>query len=71
MNMRIARGNVEFVTVSALIETPFEFKLFEVTRQSINMSTVALAPIVTFANDYDNAKAYVQGRAADRSFRRS
>jgi len=68
MNMRVAHNSVEFVTVSSLVETPFEFKLFEVTPHAISMSTVALKPALPFGDDYNAAKAFVQGRTVDRSF---
>ncbi len=66
MNMRIDFGGVEFVTVSSLIEVPYEFKLFEVTPQRIEMETIALGSL--FDSEYDISKSYVQGRDIDRSF---
>jgi len=70
MNMRIARKGVEFVTVSSLVETPFEFKLFEVTPRSITMATISLSDSLGYG-EYDDARAFVQGRAVDRSFSKS
>lgn len=67
MNMHIRRDGVEFVTVSALVETPFEFKLFEVTPQRMEMTTIALRSVLTFDNEYDAARSFVQGKPTDRS----
>lgn len=69
INMRVDVGGVEFVTVSSLIEVPFEFKLFEVTPQRIEMKTVGLHSL--FNAEYDIKKSYVQGRYIDRSFSNS
>lgn len=68
MNMRIHQAGVDFVTVSALVETPFEFKLFEVTPRRMAMSTFSLSGALTFKGDYDAARSFVQGRDIDRSF---
>jgi len=68
MNMRLARDGVEFVTVSALSETPFEFKLFEVSSEKMRMSTVSLGPSLDLDAEYDERKAFVQGRPVDRSW---
>jgi len=71
MTMRVRRAGVEFVTVSALVETPFEFKLFEVTPRRIAMATFSLSGALTFKGDYDAARSFVQGRGIDRSFSRA
>ena len=68
LNMRVARQGIEFVTVSSLVETPFECKLFDVTPRSISMSTVSLDNLLDWDDEYNPAKAFVQGRAIDRSF---
>jgi DNA repair exonuclease SbcCD nuclease subunit len=68
MNMCVERGGVMYVTVSALVETPFEMKLFEVGPDSMNMSTVSLGALGAVDGEYDEARAYVQGRPVDRSF---
>jgi len=68
MNMRVNYDGVEFVTVSALSETPFEIKLFEVSREEMRMSTVSLASSLDFEAEYDEGRGFVQGRAVDRSF---
>lgn len=71
MNMRVERGGVEYVTVSALIETPFEMKILDIEPGRMSMETVSLAADPGFRGEYDHAKAYVQGRPVDRSFRRT
>lgn len=68
MNMRVHQDGVEFVTVSSLVETPFEFKLFEVTPDSFTMATEALNASLDFGGDYDATRPFVQGRAVDRAF---
>lgn len=70
MNMRVSCDGVEFVTVSALVETPFEFKLFEVNPQQMEMSTIALSAVLPFEGEYDVSKSFVQGRVTDRSLSR-
>jgi hypothetical protein len=70
MNMRVRHAGVEFATVSALVETPFEFKLFEVTPQKMAMQTISLRTSVDFDAEPDPAKSFVQGRNEDRSFSR-
>ncbi len=56
------------VTASALVETPFEFKVVEVTRSRLRMTTLPLLPEVTFRAAYDWDKVWVQGRRFDRAF---
>jgi hypothetical protein len=56
------------VTASAFTETPFEFKLVEVTRDRLMMQTVALLPTTGFGIDYRWDKTFVQGRPCDRGF---
>lgn len=71
LNMRVDHGGVEFITVSSLVETPFEFKLFEVTPRRIEMTTVELSSALDFDREYDFNKSFVQGRELDRSFTRN
>jgi hypothetical protein len=68
LNMRVNHGGIQYVTVSSLVETPFEFKLFEVTSAGMEMSTVSLNSLMDIDGEYDPAKAFVQGRPADRGF---
>lgn len=71
MNMCVHENGTAFVTVSALTETPYEFKLFEVSPNHIEMSTIPLQPALGFDGDYDTSKSYVQGRPVDRAFSKS
>jgi hypothetical protein len=66
MNMNIAVDGVNYVTASALTETPFEFKLFTVASGSVRMSTISLLDRINFKAEYDFNKTYVQGRGKDR-----
>jgi len=71
MNMNVELNGVNYVTVSAFTETPFEFKLFEVTGTSISMETLSMEGELGFGNDYCFDRTFVQGRQCDRSFKRS
>ncbi len=68
INMHVVHEGVHFITSSALVETPFELKIFEVTPGAMAMSTVSLADSLRFDAVYDDDKAYAQGREIDRSF---
>lgn len=67
-NMCVTLEGIEYVTASSLIETPFEFKRFEVCPERISMSTISLNDALDFDSTYDTARSYVQGREIDRSF---
>jgi len=68
LNMCVPREGAQFITASALVETPFECKIFEVSRESISMKTVTLGNRVQDLGEYDFEKTFVQGRAIDRAF---
>ena len=68
MNMHIEKTKVHYVTVSAFVESPFEFKLFEMQSDLLSMTTISLADRLPFKADYDKNKTFVQGRMIDRSF---
>jgi len=70
MNMCVHQDGVDFVTVSALVETPFEFKLFDVIPQRIEMSTIPLRQALAYDDEYDASRSFVQGRPQDRSLSR-
>lgn len=59
-----------FVSTTALVETPFEFKLVEVTANSLTVSThsLNLTSVNGQAPQYNEQKAYAQGRLQDRQF---
>ena len=67
MNMKGGGGGVKHVTVSSFVESPFEFKLFEVTAKSVKMSTHNLSRKADFQFLYNYDKTFVQGRLCDRS----
>lgn len=67
-NMRVKAGAVHYVTASALPETPFEFKLFEIGKGAVKMSTVSLFSRMPFSAEYDFNRTLVQGRERDRAF---
>lgn len=68
INTCVERGSTHFVTGSAFVETPFEFKLFEIGPGSVRMCTLSLALQVSFKAEYNYDKTYVQGRSRDRKF---
>jgi hypothetical protein len=68
LNMCVQREGAHFITASALVETPFECKIFEVTRESISMKTITLGNRMQELGEYDFEKTFVQGRAVDRAF---
>lgn len=61
---------VHYITTSSFVETPFEFKLFEVGNEGLVMETHSLWDRVDFRADYDWNSTFVQGRARDRGFAR-
>ncbi len=69
MNMHLLKDGVHYVTASAFSETPFEFKVFELDKESLSMETISLADKMNFRTEYNFNKTYVQGRACDRSFK--
>jgi predicted phosphodiesterase len=70
MNMNLELNGVNYVTASAFTETPFEFKVFEITGTRLSMKTVSLASELGFKSDYCHDRKYVQGRPCDRLFER-
>lgn len=71
MNMHLEIDAVNYVTTSSFPETPFDFKLFEITPTAISMSTPSLFDRMGFRGEYDFDRTFVQGREKDRSFTRS
>lgn len=65
-NMHVECEGVHYVTVSALVETPFEFKVIDVGDGPLRMRTLSLTAQVGFVTEYDFNKTYVQGRLKDR-----
>jgi|TARA_B100000809_G_scaffold209781_1_gene212857 DNA repair exonuclease SbcCD nuclease subunit len=71
MNSRVSHAGVEYVHVSPVTETPFEYKIFEIESGTISMQTLTLADALPFKGDYDDSRTYVQGRPIDRAFESS
>ncbi|MCQ6558805.1 metallophosphoesterase family protein [Paenibacillus mendelii] len=55
-----------YLSASSFIEAPFEYKIIEVTQQSLSIRTHAVSGL-SFQADYDAARSFVQGREIDRS----
>jgi len=68
LNMCRRCDETYFVTTSAIVETPFEIKLFEATREKLSMATVTLGNRMSEKSTYNFDKTFVQGRAVDRGF---
>lgn len=68
INSHVVQDGVHWVTVSAFAETPFEFKVVEVSWDRVKMTTHNLVADVTFPAQYDYDKMFVQGRSKDRTF---
>jgi hypothetical protein len=66
-NMRKELNGVNYITVSSFVESPFEFKCFEISEDSISMKTLNLMNRIEFDADYDWDKTFAQGRGCDRS----
>lgn len=70
VNMNKELNGVNYVTVSSFVESPFEFKLFEIGKDTLSMQTHNLKDLVDFGADYNWDKTFAQGRACDRGFLR-
>ncbi|MEI6602911.1 MAG: A/G-specific adenine glycosylase [Clostridia bacterium] len=68
LNMRVTHEGTQFVTVSSFAEVPFEAKVFEISASQVSMETISLREQIQFPTVYDSNKAYVQGRAIDRTW---
>lgn len=70
LNAHIKQKNINahFISAPAFSETPFEFKVIEVTPSFITMKTYNLMDKVDFKVEYNFNKTFVQGRSIDRSF---
>jgi hypothetical protein len=68
MNMHRDMEGVHYITGSALVEMPFEFKHIRVDRDWLNVSTHSLAEMVDLPRKYDSSRTFVQGRGIDRGF---
>jgi hypothetical protein len=70
-NMNKELNGVNYVTISSFVESPFEFKLFEVGKDTLSMQTHNLFDRIDFEVEYNWDKTFAQGRACDRGFERS
>jgi len=68
LNMHVKKDSTHFVTASAMIEVPFEVKLFQVSQNSISIQTITLGHLLEKMPEYNFNKTFVQGRAIDREF---
>lgn len=68
VNMHEEQNGTHYVTVSSLVETPFEFKLFEVDEAGMKMTTLNLLERLDFRAVYNFDKVFAQGRLCDRAF---
>ena len=68
LNAHVKEKNVHFISASAFSESPFEFKVIEVTPSFITMKTYSLMDKVDFKVEYNFNKTFVQGRSIDRGF---
>jgi hypothetical protein len=60
--------NAHFISASAFSESPFDFKVIEVTPSFLSMKTYSLMDKVDFKVEYNFNKTFVQGRYIDRNF---
>jgi len=68
LNAHINKNNVHFISASAFPESPFEYKVIEVTSSFLSMKTYNLIDKVDFKVEYNFNKTFVQGRSIDRGF---
>lgn len=68
LNLCLAVDGVHYVTTSSLVETPFEFKVIDLSTTAVSMRTAALQPRLAFRGDYVAERTWVQGRPGDRAF---
>lgn len=59
--------NVPVVSAASFTESPFEFKLFEIDKNTLSIKTFNLSADLRLKTDYDFNKTFVQGRNKDRN----
>lgn len=69
MNTITSLDHCQFVTGSAFVETPFEYKIIDVTSTHLSVSThrINMDQLVGFQPLYNEEKSFVQGREMDRN----
>ncbi len=68
VNMNEVQNGVHYITVSSFVETPFEFKLFEIDQSTLKMTTLNLLDRINFDAVYNFDQTFAQGRLCDRTF---
>jgi len=68
VNTNVKINEIRYLTASSFVETPFEYKIFEVKDGKVSMSTENLVREINFLAEYDFNKTFVQGRLEDREF---
>lgn len=68
LNMRVEQSGVQFVTASALLEEPFEFKVFECDGNTLKMETISLGDRLGWHLEPNPEKHFVGGADSFRSF---
>ena len=66
--VKVCENETRAVTVSAVSETPFEFKVIDISADAMTMRTENLMDVCGFRASYDFNKTFVQGRLKDRTF---
>ena len=56
------------ITASSLVETPFECKVIEITKDKVAMQTISLQDKLAFTGNYNHKDKYVQGTKKEREF---
>lgn len=69
VNTSAEQNSLVTMTTAALVESPFEARLIEVTAGNIQVSTVAFGKILGLEYEYDESKAWVQGTGRIREWR--
>ena len=68
--MRANCCGADAVTVSALAEAPFEFKLIDADARHLRIETFSLVDRLSFGAELDRARLWTLGRDVDRTFQR-
>lgn len=66
INTLVRDGEAIYASGSSFVETPFEYKVVEVTKHSLRIETRKVKSTLRFAPAYNPSRAFVQGRPQDR-----
>lgn len=61
-------NNTIAISASSFVETPFECKVIDITKEKLSIKTIALADRLSFKGEYYPDKEYVQGTKAEREY---